>query len=233
MNTLLKIALSLIFCGSISAEPLNQFLDFYVGADIQARRMKFKEGFGDNLLHKTHPQGNIYAGFKINENMAVEIGHESTITRTCESTLMAGECSAGTLISNIIEPVFFKTKIKIKGPHFDFVGFYPLHNYPIQFIGSLGISSHKATVERKTNMFGNPSIPSGTVRTLLKHNIALRCMGGAQYLTDYGLGFRGTITFVKTRNIVIKKNDNHPSLIIPTIKAKDSIVYGIGGFYNF
>lgn len=233
MKIVLKIILAFMVCGSVSSEPLNEFLDFYGGVDYQIRRMKFKNGLGDNLLHKTHPQGNIYAGFKLNDNLALEIGHESTITRTCESTLMSGECSAGTPVSKIIEPAVFNTKIKIKGPHFDLVGIYPLVEYPIQLLGAVGISSHKVTVERKTVKFGKPPVYTGTVRTMLKHNISLRCMAGTQYLTDSGLGIRGSLTFIKTRKIVIRKNDDNPSLIIPTIRPKDSIVYGIGGFYNF
>lgn len=230
----LKLAFVLILFSNIaSAYPLNEFLDFYVGADAQIRRMKFKEGFGAELLHKTHPQGNLYAGFKLNENFAFEVGHESIVTRTCDSTLISGQCAAGTNIPDNFEPITFKTKAKIKGPHFSIIGFYPFEDYPVQLLAGIGISSYKGTAERKTIQFGTPPNLSGTVRTMSKHRVSLRSTGGAQYLTDFGLGFRGTFSFIKTRRMVIKKSDDHKSIFIPTIKPKDSMVYGLGCFYSF
>lgn len=232
-NLKLVFLLMMFFFNIASAYPLNEFLDFYVGVDTQIRRMKFKEGFGAELLHKTHPQGNLYVGLKLNENFAFEIGHESTVTRTCNSTLIAGQCAAGTNIPAALEPITFKTKAKIKGPHFSVIGFYPFEDSPTRLLAGIGISSYKGTVERKTVQFGTPPHLSGTVRTMSKHRISLRCMGGAQYLTDFGLGFRGTLSFIKTRRMVIRKSDDHKSIFIPTIKPKDSLVYGLGCFYSF
>ena len=58
-------------------------------------------------------------------------------------------------------------------------------------------------------------------------------MGGAQYTAKSGLGFRATISFIKTRRIVIKKSDTHPSIQIPMVKLRDSIAYGLGVLYEF
>lgn len=234
MSHFLKISIFLLsFSAPCFSNSLNNYLDFYMGTDAQIRSMKLKKGFGDNLLHKTHPQGNIYVGFSLSDNINIEIGRESTMTRTCTSALTTGECSAGIPVVEPLSPVIFKTKLKIKGPYASLVFSYPFENYPIKFLGSIGVSAIKGTSERKTISFSKYSVQSGTVRTMSKHKEALRLMCGIQYLTTSGLGFRSTISFVKTRKIVIKKDDMHPSIYIPIIKLKDSIVYGLGAFWVF
>jgi hypothetical protein len=233
MKNLALIAIALAFLsGSVHSESLNNYLDFYVGADAQLRVTKFKKGFGDNLLRKHYPQGNIYTGFSLSENIGLEVGYESTTERSCDATLVNGQCCAARHIPNVLSPAIFKTKIRIKGPHIGLVLFYPLENYPVKLLGSLGVSAVKGTVEIKGIALGNPPIP-GTVRTLSKHKEALRIMGGAQYLTEMGLGFRGSMSFIRTRKIVIKKSDAHPSIQIPMIKLRDSIAYGLGAFWVF
>lgn len=233
MEHFLKLAFILLLLpGSLIADSLNNYLDFYMGADAQLRTTKFNKGFGDNLFHKNYPQGNIYTGFKLSENIGLEIGYESTTERSCDSALVNGECCASRHVPSTLSPAIFKTKLRIKGPHVGLVLFYPLDDYPVKLLGSFGISSVKGTAEIKGVSLGYPPV-SGTIRTLSKHKEALRVMGGAQYLTDTGLGFRGSMSFIRTRKIVIKKSDDHPSIQIPMIKLRDSIVYGLGAFWVF
>jgi hypothetical protein len=234
MKNFIKLSLFLsMFSGITFANNLNDYLEFYMGVDSQIRATRFKKGFGENLFHKTHPQGNIYIGFKLSDHVNLEIGHESTITRTCTSALTTGESCLGVTIPTILSPCIFKTKLKIKGPHFSLVFSYPIKDSSIKLLGGIGISSIKGTAERKTISFSDMNIQSGTVRTMSKHKEALRFMGGVQYLTKSGLGFRGTLSFVKTRKIIIKKNDECQSIHIPMIKLKDSLVYGLGAFWVF
>lgn len=234
MKHFLKTSLALCLFSSLAfAKNLNDYLEFYIGADSQVRSTRFEKGFGENLLHHKHPQGNIYIGFKLSDNIALEIGRESTMTKVCTSALVAGEECLGVQIPKSLAPVLFKTKLKIQAPHASLVFFYPLSNPQIKLLGSIGISSIKGTAERQTISFFDGSIPAGTVRTMSKHKEVLRFMGGAQYLTRINIGFRGTVSFVKTRKIIIKKNDEHPSIHIPMIKLKDSIVYGLGAFWVF
>ena len=234
MKTIAKLVLALMFCAGVKAEPLNEFIDLYIGADAQIRRMKFHDGLGDNLLHKTHGQGNVYFGVKLNEYFAFEAGHESTITRTCHATLTEGDRCAGVSVSSIMCPISFISKVKIKGAHFDIVGAYPLDNVPVEFLGAVGISSLKGTVERKTTTFGrDPVQQSGTVRTLSKRSAAMRFMTGAQYRTECGLKFRGTVNWLVTHHLVIKKSDENASIYIPRVRPKDSLVLGLGVLYSF
>jgi hypothetical protein len=206
----------------------------YVGVDAQMRRMDFKGGYGDNLLRHNSPQGNFYAGVKLNDRMAVEAGYESTITKARTSTFYTGDVAAGMTVSAVASPVIFKSKLKVKGPHVDLVGFYSFgENIPVQLLGSVGASFFKGTVERKTIQFGsNPVIVGTTTRTLSEHKAVLRLMGGLQYLWDCNLGARATIGLVKTSKLVIFANDGGAG-VVPEIKPKDSTVYGLGFFWVF
>jgi len=206
----------------------------YIGLDAQMRRMDFKGGFGDNLLRHNAPQGNLYAGIKLNDCVGVEAGYEATETRSREATLTTGEVAAGMPVASAFSPIDFKSKVKVQGPHLDLVGFYSFgENVPVQLLGSVGVSFFKGTVERRTVQFSNPPIASTMNRTLSEHKAVLRLMGGLQYLWGCNLGARATIGLVKTSKLVIFSNDGLPGIFVPEIKPKDSTVYGLGVFWIF
>jgi len=232
MKYLQKLVFLLFLSSPVYSGSLNNYLDFYIGADSQLRITKFKKDFGENIFKNTYPQGNIYVGFMLSDNIGVEGGFESTTERVCYSTLLNGDCCAGRHVPSILSPSFFKTKLRIKGPHIGLILFHPIKDYPIKLLGSIGISAVKGTAEIKGITLGSPPI-EGLTRALSKHKEALRFMGGAQYTAKSGLGFRATISFIKTRRIVIKKSDTHPSIQIPMVKLRDSIAYGLGVLYEF
>lgn len=204
----------------------------YVGLDAQMRRMDFKGGYGDNLLRHNSPQGNLYGGIRLNDCVGMEAGYESTITKTRNATLYTGDIAAGSVVPAMASPVVFKSKMKIKGPHVDLVGFYSLReDFPVQLIGSVGVSFFKGTVERKTLQMGARAVP-GRTRTLSQRKRVLRLMGGLEYKVNCHFGVRATVGLVKTGKLVIFTNDNL-SGAFPEIKPKDSTVYGLGLFWVF
>ncbi len=204
----------------------------YIGADAQVRRMDFKGGYGDNLLQHHSPQGNVYGGVRLNDCVAIEGGYESTITRTREVTLHTGDIVSGSVVHANSSPAVFKSKMKIKGPHVDLVGFYSFReDLPVQLIGSVGVSFFKGTVQRIGVSMGNPP-QAGRVRTLSKRKPIVRLMGGLEYKSDRHLGVRATVGLVKTGKLVIFSNDGLAG-VTPEIKPKDSTVYGLGVFWIF
>lgn len=204
----------------------------YVGADVQVRRMEFKEGYGDNLFPHHSPQRNLYAGIRLNDWIGVEGGYETTRTRTSDVTLTTGYVAAGAVILAAASPAVFRSSVKTQGPHVDLVGFYSLReDLPIQLIGSVGLSFFKGTFERRCVSMSYPPIP-GRVRTFSKRKAVLRIMGGLEYKWDSHFGTRATIGLVKTGKIVILANDGLPGFT-SKIKLKDSIVYGVGIFWVF
>jgi hypothetical protein len=224
----------MVVCGSTYSNCLTDYIDLYVGADGQVRHMKFNSGFGDNILRKSSPQANIYAGVKITENSAIEIGYETTITKGKKITLKEGDIINGYRIPREISPIVFETKAKVKGLHFDWIFFNkPFECSKFQLLGSVGISSLKGTVERKTVQIGYPPRYAGRNRTMSKRSAALRFTGGWQYYFDSGFGVRNTFSFVRTGKMVIKADDGIPGIVIPKVLPKDSLVVGLGVLYHF
>ena len=204
----------------------------YIGLDAQVRRMDFKGGFGDNLLQHHSPQGNVYVGIKFNDAVGIEGGYEATRTRTRDVTLHTGDIAAGAVVLPNRSPAVFKSKMKIKGPHLDLIGFYSFReDLPVKLIGSVGLSFFKATSERIGVSMGNPAEP-GRIRTLSKRKPILRLMGGLEYKWNAHFGTRASIGLVKTGKLVIFSNDGLAGAT-PEIKPKDSTVYGLGVFWIF
>jgi len=207
--------------------PTAFALTTYVGADAQVRRMDFKGGFGDNLLQHHSPQSNIYAGVKLNEVVGIEAGFEATTTRTRTMTLMTGDVVNGATLPANMSPAVFKSKMKIKGPHIEAVGYYSFQEAsPVQLIGAAGVSVFKATAERRTlSMAG---LPGTTTRKLVQHKTVLRLTGGLQYALNENCFARLTVGWVNTSKMTIYANDGIVSKTNPAIKPKNSTVYGLG-----
>src|SRR5215467_5340076 len=74
----------------------------YLGADLQWRYMDFKQGYGENTLEHSAPQGNGYAGIKLSDYVALEGGFEAAKTRNRIATLSAGERAAGAIIGALM-----------------------------------------------------------------------------------------------------------------------------------
>jgi len=204
----------------------------YVGFDVQERRMAFKEGFGDNLLHRTSPQGNIYAGILLNEHVGVEAGYEATRTRSRTATLVAGELSGGVPIPVGMSPATFRSNIKIQGPHLGLVAYLPICEIccPFEWYGYIGAARFKATAERSTLAFGPAGTP-GLTRKLSARKTIVRAALGIQYKWTERVSLRGTVAWAGTRRIIIHANDtlNNP----PEFKPMVSVAYGLGALWNF
>lgn len=228
------LAAIVLFLGfSVKANPLNDFLDFYVGGDAQIRKMKYKSGFGDQVLPKHSPQANIYGGVKLSEHFGMEIGYESTISRCRTSYFVNGQMLNGIVVPPTLDHVVLKSKSRIKGFHFDFVGFQNLGKHsPWKIFASIGICELKGTVERTTVAIGHPSI-SGRTRAFCKRYTALRFGTGIQYTLGNGWAFRGYGSIVRTGRMVIKLDDDYQRIALPVFKPKDSFIIGIGTLYNF
>jgi hypothetical protein len=234
MNTnkhLSILLLTTIFAGTATASNFEwSKLKPYVGADAQERKMDFKGGFGDNIFQHTAPQGNIYAGLKFKDFVALELGYEATTTRTREATLTTGDVAAGTPVPSVSSPVVFKSKAKIKGPHVDLVGFYPFYaDSPFQLLGSVGVAVLKGTFERRTIQMAGAA--SGTRRTLSHNKSVIRLAGGLQYMLGQHFGTRMTVGWVNTSKMVIQSDDAIAPIAI--VKPKNSTTYGLGILWAF
>lgn len=203
--------------------------DFYFGLDGQTRSMGYKKGFGDLIAKKHHPQANIYLGYKINENIAIELGREETASKIRYATLREGQSINGVPLPACLEPAFFKTKVKVRGPHIDFVLSKIISDtIPLRILGSIGVSSLTIICDREAVSVGHPSIP-GPNRHMKKHSAALRVMGGLQYAFENGIGIRASLSFVNTGGMVVKVKDSSAKFqVVPKVLPKDTLLLGLG-----
>lgn len=223
-----------IFLGFIifSCEPTVclEKEDFYLGLEGQVRNMGCKKGFGDLIVRKNHPQANAYLGYKFNENIAIELGYESTETKIKDSCIEEGESVNGVPLPAIISPAIFKTQIKVRGPHIDLVLSKKISDrYPVSILGSIGISSVTINCRRNLHSISNPPIP-GNTRDMRKQSAALRAMGGLQYEFDNGIGVRASLSFVNTGKMVVKVRDRtaRKMAVVPKVLPRDSFSFGVG-----
>lgn len=202
----------------------------YVGIDAEIRFMHFKDDFGGNLLPHRFFQGNGYGGILLNSHIAVEIGYEGILARTKTVTLHTGDLVNGVGLSSNLSPANFKSKIKLKGPHVDIVGFYYFYdNSPLHLIGSIGAVNLKGTVFRQVTEFAGASVAIN--RSSSGSKTVLRLKGGLQYLYDDNWGVRATFGWVNTRKMTITANDGGRTSFY--FKPKDSTVYDLGLFWRF
>lgn len=202
----------------------------YVGVDMQIRRMDYKGGFGDNLLKKHSPQSNFYGGLRFNSCLGIELGYDTTRTRTRESTLTTGDILNGNALPLSMSPATFKSKSKISGAHADLVGFYPFYEgSPTQLLGAVGVSVLKGTFERRTLSFGGGD-PVNVVRAFSQRKAALRLTAGLEYQFLQNFGSRLTVGWVNTSKMLIGAKNTTLAILI---KPKNSIVYGLGFYWIF
>ncbi len=200
----------------------------YLGADLQERQMRYKKGYGDNLLKNTAIQGNLYAGMKLQENMAVEFGYEATKTKSRIATLYAGDIGAGNAILSGSSPATFRTTATVKGPHLNLLGFQSFAKSPdFKLFASVGAGVFRSGFQRETLSTGPFGIP-GATRVLSKNKFVVRLTGGAQYMLNKHLGARLGIGWVNTSNVTAHTSDK--KLIF---KPKDTTFGGLGLLWVF
>jgi hypothetical protein len=226
-NCLFLLSFIVFACGPTACLEKE---DFYLGIEGQINRMGCKKNFGDLIVRKNHYQSNFYVGYRINENIALELGREETSSKVQNSRITTGEAVNGISLPSCLDPACFRTKIKVRGPHLDLVFSKRVSDkFPVSVLGSIGISSLTIICQRDLVQMGNPPI-EGPSRHMKKRSAALRAMGGLQYEFNNGIGVRLSLSFVNTGRMVVKVKD--PSArklpVMPKIRPKDTLLFGAG-----
>lgn len=212
--------------------PVSLMLSPYAGADLQYRNMGFKPGFGDNLFEKNYPQANFYVGAMLTEFLGVELGYESTVRKTRNSTLSSGSVSLGLPVPGTSTSIEFKSNSKVMGPHLDIVGVWCVGpEYPLELFGTLGVSFLTVKFDR-TGLSVN-GVATNVQRTFEQEKTIMRLTGGMQYaITDWFM-VRGSLGWENTSQFKLFSKEPSNTFPPPTIKLKDSLMYGIGGVVTF
>lgn len=198
-----------------------------IGADVQIRRMSFKQGFGDDLFKKESMQGNFYLGFKVNKYFGFEIGHQVASKKSRDvppATTRLGQ-------PGLVAQSEMGTR-QIKGWNLNVIGFLPINReYRVSMIGIAGLSSLEVKLQSIATL---PPAGGGTVYEQIKfkqRKSVFRLGGGVQKMFSDSFGVRTTVVWENTsrfNNITQNYAGN-----TYTAKLKDSWIYGIGAFIMF
>lgn len=205
--------------------------NLYLGADLQARHMSFKSDFGHNLFRNHFTQGNFYGGFMFNCFSAIEFGYEEGRTRHRQTTLTAGEISAGVVIPEDLAPATFRNSSRVAGYHLDLVGYFSqCETDPLKFITSFGFAYAKGTFIRTTKQLAE--LPMETGRVYTRRRLVARVMAGLQYKFLENFSARGTLTWENTKGLKSISNDS-ASFFINQVRPEDSVIASLGLVWHF
>jgi hypothetical protein len=192
--------------------------------------MKYMEGMGDNLFKPKSPQGNIYAGLRLNDYVGIEAGYETTPMRTRGVEIQAGERSLG--LSPMLPPEKHLTKSKIKGWHGAIIGFFPIVDRADGKLEAMGyIGTIRLKVFNQDILFANKSGPLNiltTSRTFVSRKSLLKLGAGFQYTVNH-TGFRFMLGYENSKRFNrMAPNENAKSQ--KRLGIKNSFLMGIGFF---
>lgn len=215
----------------------------YVGADAQIRHMEFKRNLGGNALKKNYPQGNFFAGLKLNECVGVELGYtiagkKSRTVKHNNSDIVFGlPLEQPTPLVPAINSVTHNAS-KVDGWNLNLVGFYPIlcEDNSLQLIGSIGVTQLKI----RTKNITEATFVSSTVVTETDHihfkkrKAVLRLSGGVQNMLTDCIGIRALVTWENSAKLSVHGKDINTAQVTRFIaKPENSFSYGLGVFTVF
>lgn len=206
----------------------------YVGADAQFRHMNFKTNYGDNLFEHHSPQGNVYAGMRINDYLGIEAGYESSFRTTRTVVLGAGYISAGVPASPTTTSAQFTSTLRINGPHLNILGFFPIsEEYRLKFVALAGIASLKANLQRRLNYTTSAGVTttSNTVSTFENRKTVLRLGGGLEHMLTKQWGVRAGFVWENTARFQVPSTS--PTSPRALVQTKNTTIYSLGAFFKF
>lgn len=206
--------------------------DFYAGADLQLRDLRFQPNYGGNIYKsRDYPQANFYFGLMGNEYIGIEAGYEASRGRT--HTVLLPKKSIAFGAAGPEDDIILKTVARFRAFHSSIVGFLPIcDSKKFKFLASVGFANVQVKLQENATQVAN--IPVSTTPGLFfQSKIVLRLMTGLQYMcTDY-FGLRTSVTWENTAqlsNIEMFRTKNQVDL---RAKARNSFAYGLGIFIKF
>jgi len=241
-----KLSSGLVLCASVLANaPLQaQTYDWatpspYVGLDAQVRYMPFKENFGKNLFKKYSPQGNIYGGLRLHENFGVELGYELNKKKSKTTDVHQGDGQLGGVVNPDPDVETYISKVKIKGWHFDLVGYYPVNLYgecQTDLIASVGLGVKTLTADNDWSAYnGVPNTAAfraAQYRSFKKRKTTFRLAAGVQQLVTENFGVRALVGWENTGRFKAIKSIQSPNGS-SSISLKNTFQYSLGVYLTF
>ncbi len=229
---------------------------FYAGADAQLRHMPFQKDFGGNILKKNYPQGNFFAGFKLNNCIGIEAGYEVSKKKTGNRVHSPADLIFGTTIEPLDPPFLVgisetsHASTRINGWNLNLVGFMPVwcEEYNLNLIGSVGLAqlrlkTHNRRTTRETVTLYDPITDAAigladevtvTNAAYNKRKVVLRLGAGVQHMLTECFGVRVLVNWENTAKLRAQGRRPDTGLTLSSVsRLKNSFNYGLGVFTTF
>lgn len=214
--------------GSASAS-LNTLHPF-VGVDFQERTLQCENNFGGNLFQAHAFQYDLYTGIRFYYYWGIDIGYFANKNKNRTTEFGPSATVSGQTLSATAPTETHYTEIKIKGPHINFLGFYPLMPlYGIEMIGGIGVAYNKLMLKDAIVALSDVSLTSPISRTYDIKKANARALLGLQTLLYSSVGIRATVTWENTSVFNNLKPTEFPN-DVRSVNAKNSWAYGLGLF---
>lgn len=201
-----------------------------LGVDGQYRKMKFQEGFGDNLWKETYPQANLYAGVRFGSYFGFVVGHENSKTRDQTVNLNTGETFLGVplLAVNTIHG-----SSDIKGTYAQVMGYYPLSFMKSTelFLG-VGAIHNKINLEYQVFALNNIGLANPTTKNYQETDTHAKIEFGIQKIICNHFGLRGVVGWENTSSFDQLKSVQTPNEA-QEVNLNDTWTVGAGFFWIF
>lgn len=229
--------------------------NYYVGIDLQQRGIAFAKSYGKEAFPNRALQNNFYTGFKLNKYFGFELGYqssqnESKTTHFEPDQFILGQWFAADPLGLTNNFIVSETKVKMRGPHLNFIGFLTIYKNKTELIASLGITSLTVKLQYKQLNGLIDGIPLGcynaadvdeTTNVFSSKRVIPRFSTGIQHRFNESIGVRATLVYELTGRFkkMGSKNPRDPaSDLLPgnrdlRASLKNTMTYGLGLFATF
>ncbi len=206
----------------------------YVGFNAQVRQASFKDGYGKGAFAKKMPQGEVYAGFKVNPYLGFELAYLRSEERHRSPTSVYPNFVLGSPVSNM--PGGYeeaKTSSKIDGGSVNVVGFLPI-NEDFQLLGSLGLARLRVKLKYAPTVYTGVVYTAAEVlentRDFVKSKYIPQAKVGMQYMLTQAIGLKAMLAWEGTSRFNLLTNKQATEA---RVSLKDSYNVGLGLAYYF
>lgn len=230
----MKVIYFLLFAVvSCSVHAIDDIAVPYVGFNAQMRRIHFKNNYGKDMFTKRMPQGEIYAGLKVNPYLGFELGYLRSEERHRTSSIGYPQAIFGAPFSTPGEYQTARASSKIDGGSVNVVGFLTI-NEDFQLLGSLGFARLRVKlkyipIDITGDPYTNAEVLSFT-RTFVKSKYVPQAKVGIQYMLTQALGLKALVGWDGTSRFNLLTNKQAAPA---RASLRDSYNLGLGLAYYF
>lgn len=226
------VSMLISFVGLMSSAHASfDTYQLFVGVDFQERTLRFEEDSGGNLFQEHAFQYDLYGGLRFCEYLGLDLGYFASKNKNRTAEFGPGDTVSGQVLPSTAPTETHFTETKIKGPHIDVLGYYPLlPDYGIELLGGIGVAYSKLMLKDAVVAINDITLTSPIARIYDIKRAHARALIGLQTLVYSCVGIRGTVTWENTSVFNDIKPADFPNDVRGNVNVKNSWAYGLGVF---